>query len=196
MKQIKNIILASSSPRRLELLNLIGIIPKRVLPPKIDESNKIPSIKKKVSEIALKKALYIKKKFNISNEFIISADTTVYRAGTIFNKPKNTFDVTSHLQCLSGKKHFVYGGICVVAPNGKISNRVIITEVYFKKISKCDYDNLFLINDGIGKAGGYSIQSSGALLVKKIKGSFSNVVGLSLYDVNNMLIGLGWKKSK
>ena len=196
MKQIKNIILASSSPRRLELLNLIGIIPKRVLPPKIDESNKIPSIKKKVSEIALQKALYIKKKFNISDEFIIAADTTVYRAGTIFNKPKNTFDVTSHLQCLSGKKHFVYGGICVVAPNGKISNRVIITEVYFKKISKCDYDNLSLINDGIGKAGGYSIQSSGALLVKKIKGSFSNVVGLSLYDVNNMLIGLGWKKSK
>ena len=196
MKQIKNIILASSSPRRLELLNLIGIIPKKVLPPKIDESNKIPSIKKKVSEIALKKALYIKKKFNISNEFIISADTTVYRAGTIFNKPKNTFEVTSHLQSLSGKKHFVYGGICVVAPNGKISNRVIITEVYFKKISKCDYDNLSLINDGIGKAGGYSIQSSGALLVKKIKGSFSNVVGLSLYDVNNMLIGLGWKKSK
>ena len=196
MKQIKNIILASSSPRRLELLNLIGIIPKRVLPPKIDESNKIHSIKKKVSEIALQKALYIKKKFNISDEFIISADTTVYRAGTIFNNPNNTFDVTSHLQCLSGKKHFVYGGICVVAPNGKISNRVIITEVYFKKISKCDYDNLSLINDGIGKAGGYSIQSSGALLVKKIKGSFSNVVGLSLYDVNNMLIGLGWKKSK
>ena len=196
MKQIKNIILASSSPRRLELLNLIGIIPKKVLPPKIDESNKIPSIKKKVSEIALKKALYIKKKFNISDEFIISADTTVYRAGTIFNKPKNTFEVTSHLQSLSGKKHFVYGGICVVAPNGKISNKVVTTEVHFKRISKCDYDNLSLINDGIGKAGGYSIQSSGALLVKKIKGSFSNVVGLSLYDVNNMLIGLGWKKSK
>ena len=138
MKQIKNIILASSSPRRLELLNLIGIIPKKVLPPKIDESNKIPSIKKKVSEIALQKALYIKKKFTISDEFIIAADTTVYRAGTIFNKPKNNFEVTSHLQCLSGKKHFVYGGICVVAPNGKLSNKVVTTEVHFKRISKCD----------------------------------------------------------
>lgn len=196
MKLTKNIVLASSSPRRLELLKLIGINPKKIISPNIDESNNISSIKKKVSEIAFKKASHIKKQHNIKNEFIIAADTIVFRAGIIFDKPKNKDEVISHLKNLSGKKHYVYGGICVIAPDGKISKKVVVTEVFLKKVSSCEYNNLFLIKDGVGKAGGYSIQNTGALIVKKIKGSFSNVVGLSLFDVNNMLIGLGWKKSK
>lgn len=177
------------------LLNQIGIYPKKVQNPKIKEIiDKSISIKENAKIFSYLKALEIRKKEK--DCFIIAADTIVSRVGEIYNKPKNIFDVKDCLKNLSGRKHKVYGGICVISPSGKISKKLVISEVYFKRVSFDELSDVNLLKDGIGKAGGYAIQSLGCILIKKIKGSYSNIVGLSLFDSLNMLIGLGWKKTE
>ena len=196
MRKKNKIILASASQRRLCLLNQIGLHPSKTLSPNINESAiKYKSLIKTVREIAYKKAEEVRKLNKIENKFIIAADTMVSRAGKIYDKANDCDEVKKFLKELSGKKHLVLGGICVISPEGKISKKVITTEVFFKIISNEELNTLSLLEDGVGKAGGYAIQSLGSILVKKIKGSFSNVVGLSLFDVFNMLVGLGWKNS-
>ena len=197
MKKKTNIILASSSPRRVELLNQIGLNPEEIINPVIDESKIHCSvITKTVIEIAFQKANFVKKKYHFKDKFIIAGDTLVYRAGKTYGKAKDLDSVKKNLNELSGKRHYVYGGICVISPNGKIAKKLVTTEVFMKRISLKELGTSDILNEGIDKAGGYAIQGFGSILVKKIKGSFSNVVGLSLFDVFNLLIGLGWEKSK
>ena len=197
MKKKTNIILASSSPRRVELLNQIGLNPDEIINPHIDESKVDCSvITKTVIEIAFQKANFVKKKYHFKDKFIIAGDTLVYRAGKTYGKAKDLDSVKKNLNELSGKRHYVYGGICVISPNGKIAKKLVTTEVFMKRISLKELGTSDILNEGIDKAGGYAIQGFGSILVKKIKGSFSNVVGLSLFDVFNLLIGLGWEKSK
>ena len=197
MKKKTNIILASSSPRRVELLNQIGLNPEEIINPVIDESKIHCSvITKTVIEIAFQKANFVKNKYNFKDKFIIAGDTLVYRAGKTYGKAKDLDSVKKNLNELSGKRHYVYGGICVISPNGKIAKKLVTTEVFMKRISLKELGTSDILNEGIDKAGGYAIQGFGSILVKKIKGSFSNVVGLSLFDVFNLLIGLGWEKSK
>ena len=197
MKKKTNIILASSSLRRVALLNQIGLNPEEIINPIIDESKIHCSvITKTVIEIAFQKANFVKNKYNFKDKFIIAGDTLVYRAGKTYGKAKDLDSVKKNLNELSGKRHYVYGGICVISPNGKIAKKLVTTEVFMKKISLKELGAGDILNEGIDKAGGYAIQGFGSILVKKIKGSFSNVVGLSLFDVFNLLIGLGWEKSK
>jgi septum formation protein len=197
LKKKTNIILASSSPRRVELLNQIGLNPEEIINPVIDESKIHCSvITKTVIEVAFQKANIVKKKYNFKDKFIIAGDTLVYRAGKTYGKAKDLDSVKKNLNELSGKRHYVYGGICVISPNGKIAKKLVTTEVFMKRISLKELGTSDILNEGIDKAGGYAIQGFGSILVKKIKGSFSNVVGLSLFDVFNLLIGLGWEKSK
>ena len=197
MKKKTNIVLASSSKRRIQLLNQIGIIPEKIIPHEYSESFSVN--RKKLNEfkkVSLYKALSIRKKGIFKNKYILAADTIIFRAGKIYHKTDKLDLIKSYLKELSGKKHFVYGGICVISPKNEIVNRLIITEVFFKRISKNELNNIDLIKDGVNKSGGYAIQSLGQLLIKKIKGSYSNVVGLSLFDLNNILYGLGWRKNK
>ena len=164
-----NITLASSSKRRLDLLRKIGIEPYRIINPEINEMNfeDIP-INKRPREIAFQKALAAKEKNPATDNFIIAGE-------------------------LSGKKHFVLGGLCVLSPNGEISKRTVKTEVFFKKLSNTEISDEDLQKDGLNKAGGYAIQNLGSLIVSKIKGSYFNVVGLCLFELVQMLKGLGWK---
>tara|TARA_B100000989_G_C19432214_1_gene423572 strand:- start:106 stop:738 length:633 start_codon:yes stop_codon:yes gene_type:complete len=192
---VPKIILASSSQRRLDLLQKMGIKPYKVLKPEIEESSEKIQIKCKSKDIAYRKAKFVHNYYEIKNKYIIAADTLVYRSGLVYEKAKNRNEVLESLKKLSGKKHYVYGGICIISPNNKILKRVIITEVFFKKLSHNDLNDSELLAEGIGKAGGYAIQGKGSLLVKKIKGSFYNIVGLSIFELNNMLLGLGWKKN-
>ena len=190
------IILASSSPRRKSLLLKIGLIPKKILNPNVDETlfRTLP-VTKRVLEIAIKKGLNVKEKNKIKNNYILSFDNIVYRAGKIFEKTSDKNIVKRYLCELSGKKHYVYGGISLICPSGKIYKKLVTTEVFFKKLSFSEINNDELIVDGIGKAGGYAIQNLGEIIIKKIKGSYSNAVGLSIYDLNNLLTGIGWNKS-
>ena len=188
----KQIILASSSPRRLQLLKQINLKPYKVISPNIDENKVISnSIQKRPVEIAYKKALNVKKQLEKkSKDYILAADTLVYRAGKIFEKTDNINIIKDYLKNLSGKKHYVYGGICIIGPKGQVIKKSVTTEVFFKKISSEEISNENFLIEGIGKAGGYAIQGLGATLIRKIKGSYSNVVGLSLYDTLNMLKGI------
>ena len=195
MNIASEIILASSSQRRLELLDKIGIKPEKVIKPEIDEKSKISNITIKAKDLAYRKAKFVQEHYKIKNKYIIAADTIVYRSGFVYEKAENKNEVLEYLKKLSGKKHYVYGSICIISPNNKILNRVVITEVFFKRLCSYDFSDNELLFEGVGKAGGYAIQGKGSLLVKKIKGSFYNVVGLSIFELNNMLLGLGWKKS-
>ncbi len=189
------IILASSSKRRLDLLKQIGIKPDHIIEHNYDEESHFKNENDNFKNIAKLKALSVINDKVCKNHFIIAADTVVCRAGKIYKKTNELDKIKLYLNELSGKKHFVYGSICIVSPKKKIVTRLVKTEVFFKRISKEELNNNTFLRDGILKSGGYAIQSFGVMFVKKIKGSYTNVVGLSLYDVNNMLSGLGWKKS-
>ena len=195
LNNVSEIILASSSKRRLDLLKLIGIKPDKIIKPEIDELIEIPHLKCKSKDLAYKKAKFVQKRYKIENKYIIAADTMVYRSGLVYEKAKDANEVLEYLKKLSGKKHYVYGSICIISPSNKVLKRLVITEVFFKRLCNNDFNDNELLVEGIGKAGGYAIQGKGSLLVKKIKGSFYNVVGLSIFELNNMLLGLGWKKN-
>ena len=189
-----NITLASSSKRRLDLLRKIGIEPYRIINPEINEMNfeHIP-VSKRPKEIAFQKALAAKERNPATDNFIIAGDNIVFRGKKTYDKTDKISEVKRYLNELSGKKHFVLGGLCVLSPNGEISKRTVRTEVFFKKLSNTEISDENLQKDGLNKAGGYAIQNLGSLIVSKIKGSYFNVVGLCLFELVQMLKGLGWK---
>ena len=165
------------------------------MPPIFDEDSykvKLP-ITKRVVELSYLKAKSIKSNLKTTDEIIISADTEVFRCGKVFSKCRTIDDVKIYLSKLSGRKHFVYGGICVIDCNGHTYKRLVRTEVYFDFISKDDFSNPFLLNEGVGKAGGYAIQGIGGKYIRKIRGSYSNVVGLCLNSLYKILINIGFK---
>ena len=178
----------------MNLLKKIKIEPHEIIPHNINEKNYSDlSPIKMVKKLSYEKAMNVKKKTQ-NNKFILSADTTVARGNKVFEKTNDKNLIKEYLNQLSGRKHIVYGGICVIAPDGFLSTRVVKTEVFFRRLFKNDFNDKDLINEGIGKAGGYAIQGYGASLVSKIKGSYFNVVGLSIFDVLLMLKGLGWTR--
>lgn len=186
-----NLILASASPRRIELLKQVGITPSQILPADIDET---PLKNEKLTDLALRlaqgKAQAIFQTIGKSeNQFILAADTVVAKGRRLIDKALSEEDVKSALQNLSGSRHKIYGGMCLITPDGKSISRLSTTNVQFKRLSKSEIDNYVLSGEGIGKAGGYGIQGIAASFVKSINGSYSNIVGLSLYDTMQMLNG-------
>jgi len=189
------IVLASSSCRRELLLRQLGINNFKVIKPNFSEENyknDLP-ITKRVVELAFLKAKSVVEGIKDKNFIIVSGDTEVFRSGMVFSKTFSHQKVKEYLISLSGRKHFVYGGICVIDSKGKISRRFVQTEVYFNKISSKELEDQHLINEGIGKSGGYAIQGLAAKFIKKIRGSHSNVIGLSIPDLYQILKGLGFK---
>ena len=189
-EDLGKVILASSSQRRRELITKFNFNDLEIIEPSINEKKFIVqnSLSQSVKNIALNKALNVKKKIkhHLKPATIIAGDTIVYRAGKILHKPRSKSSVRECLDYLSSRKHRVLGGICVISKKGKIYNRVVTTEVFFEKIDKVDYCDE-LLNEGIGKSGGYAIQGLSSRFVKKIKGSYTNVVGLSIPEVYKIL---------
>ena len=178
----------------MELLKQLGFQNIKTINPMIEENKvKKKSIQKLVVELSYLKAQSALKRIKTFNGYIISGDTEVYRCKEVFSKTNSKIQVKEYLSKLSGRKHFVYGGITVISSDGKISKKLVKTEVFFNHISKKELNNKMLIEDGIGKAGGYAIQGLASKFVKKIKGSYTNVVGLSLSDLYLMLKGIGFK---
>lgn len=188
------LILASASPRRLELLKQVGIVPTHVVPADIDETplkNEIPRLH--AQRLALEKAQAVAK--NHAGAFILAADTVVGCGRRILPKAETADEVRECLALLSGRRHRVYGGIALIRPDGKISKRTVETVVQFKKLSPSEMDSYIASGEGQGKAGGYAIQGRAAAFSSFIGGSYSNIVGLSLYDVATMLNGTGFPQS-
>jgi septum formation protein len=188
------LILASASPRRAALLKQIGITPDQIIPAAIDET---PKKNEKPRDLALRlakeKALAIQ---NHPDAFILAADTVVCCGARILPKAETESEARECLNLLSGRRHRVYGGIALISPDGKIRTRVCETMLQFKKLTKREIDDYIDSKEWNGKAGGYAIQGRAAAFVKFINGSYSNVVGLSLYDTMAMLTGAGFTPGK
>jgi septum formation protein len=183
-------ILASASARRLDLLTQIGKKPLRTHPVDIDETplaRELPS--RYAARMAKTKALAAAEKY--PETYILAADTVVACGRRILRKSETEDDELRALSLLSGRRHRVYGGVCLVLPDGTLCERLVKTSVVFKVLSQSDKKEYVACGEWEGKAGGYAIQGKAALFVRQIIGSYSNVVGLPLFETGALLNGKG-----
>ena len=183
------LVLASTSPRRLELLARIGLTPTRVAAPEIDETplkGELP--RAYVARLAEGKALAVDR---AANEVVLAGDTTVAVGRRILEKPVDEADLRRMLGLLSGRRHHVWSGVCVVGIDGKPRVRVADTIVAFKVLSAAEIDWYVECGEGMGKAGGYAIQGRAESFVRLLSGSHSNVVGLPLFETRGLLSSAG-----
>lgn len=184
------LILASASPRRKDLLQQIGVVPDVIDASDIDEQIiKREKPRQYVKRMAEEKARCVSGKY--PKDFILAADTIVVCGSKILPKAKNAQQVAQYLTLLSGRQHTVMTAICVITPDGKLVTKVASSKIRFKSLSQEEVALYASCKEGEGKAGGYAIQGAADAFVKSINGSYSNVVGLPLYEVKNLLTGLG-----
>lgn len=189
------LILASASPRRLSLLKQINIIPDDVIPADIDESP-LPREKPKdhAARLSLEKAKTIAN--NHPDAFILAADTVVACGQRILPKTLSEDETSECLKLISGRRHHVYGGISLITPHGKTITRVSDTLVQFKTLTQNEIKTYLETGEWNGVAGGYAIQGYASAFIKFMRGSYSNVVGLCLYDTMQILHGSGFFKDE
>lgn len=189
---MSKLILASASPRRLELLAQIGIVPDQVAPADIDETPmRDESPRRLALRLAEEKARAVAK--SNGGAFVLAADTVVACGNRAIGKAEDVAEARKFLTLLSGRRHRVYGGMCLIAPDGTERSRVIETQVKFRTLGNEDLNRYLSHDEWQGKAGAYAIQGHAATFVKAISGSYSNVVGLSLCEVDGLLRGLGYQ---
>ena len=191
------LVLASGSPRRLELLNQAGIDPDRLLPTDLDETpqrNEHPrSLAKRLSSEKAKVAARAVKGLDLgAPAFVLAADTVVSVGRAVMPKADLADDAIANLRTLSGRTHRVYTGVCLVSPNGAQRQRLVETRVRFKRLSREDIDSYMASQEWRGKAGGYAIQGRAGSFVVRLVGSYTNVVGLPLYETLALLAGEGY----
>ena len=188
------LILASASPRRLDLLRQAGIEPHLIVPADIDETPlKAETPDKHALRLAVAKAQAIAP--HHPGAFILAADTVVGCGRRILPKAEDEATAARCLELISGRRHRVLGGIALIAPDGRIGTRLVESAVIFKRLSTAEMASYLASGEWNGKAGGYAIQGRAAAYIRFMSGSYSNVVGLSLYDVHQLLTGFGWSGS-
>ena len=186
---MRKLVLASTSPRRRELLARIGLAPARVAAPDIDETplkGELP--RAYVARLAETKALAVER---APGEVVLAGDTTVAVGRRILEKPIDEVDLRRMLGLLSGRRHHVWSGVCVVGADGKPRVRVADTIVAFKPLSAAEIDWYVESGEGMGKAGGYAIQGVAAAFVTRLDGSYSGVMGLPLFETSALLRRFG-----
>ena len=184
------LILASASPRRLQLLAQIGIKPDAVRPSDIDET---PKPKELPRPLALRLAEEKLAAYPAEAAFVLAADTVVAVGRRLLPKTEQRDEAEQCLRLMSGRAHRVLTGVAVRAPDGRISSKVVVTRVQMKRLSEQEITDYLDSEEWRGKAGGYGIQGRAAAFIRSLSGSYSSVVGLPLHETHNMLIGLGWK---
>ena len=178
-------ILASASPRRLELLKLLGITPAHVIPADIDESERKGELPLTyVKRIAEAKAQLVAQQY--PNALVLAADTTVAVGRRILQKPADEMEARAFLKLLSGRRHQVMTCVAVVK-NGKLRSRTVTTVVRFSRLSTAELDGYIESGEWKGKAGAYAIQGRAAAFIPFMSGSHSNVVGLPLHETAQLL---------
>ena len=185
------LVLASASPRRLALLAQIGIVPDVVDPADIDETpakDELPAAH--VVRLAEAKARTVAARR--PGAFILAADTVVACGRRILPKAEDEASARACLTLLSGRRHRVYGGLAVIAPGGEIGVRRVVSQVLFKRLSDSEIGVYLQSGEWHGKAGGYAIQGGAAAFIPWISGSYSNVVGLPLFETAQLLAGRGY----
>lgn len=179
-----HLILASSSPRRRELLQQLGL-EFDIFSPEIDESVLAgEDVAAYVERLACAKAQAVLEQF--PDAIILAADTSVGVDDQILGKPESKQHAFEMWQSISGRKHDVFSGICVRTSHEK-SSIVVRTKVEFQALSRNDMEDYWATGEPIGKAGAYAIQGIAARYIPRIEGSYSNVVGLPLYETVQLL---------
>jgi len=191
------LVLASASPRRLMLLSQVGVEPDALRPSSIDETPKKGEMPRSlVSRLARAKAEaardLIANDKDLAEAYVLAADTVVAQGRNIFGKPANIDEAFATLQRLSGRAHRVLTGICLLTPDDRVRLKIIDTRVRFKRLSKEEMQSYLASREWRGKAGGYAIQGLAGCFVQKLVGSYTNVVGLPLTEVVQMLVGEGF----
>jgi septum formation protein len=188
-----NLILASASPRRLDLLKQVHITPDKIIAAEIDETPLKGELPRALAtRLSAAKAEAVRSKN--PDSFILAADTVVACGRRILPKAENEKDTRECLHLLSGRRHHVLGGIALITPDGQLHQKISDTVVQFKILTQTEIDSYIASGEWNGKAGGYAIQGLAAAFIKSIRGSYSNVVGLSLYDTMQILTGAGFKR--
>ncbi len=189
------LILASSSPRRLALLRQIGVEPAHIVTPEIDETplpRELPRVcARRLAEAKI--AAVVADAEEMDGAFILSADTVVACGRRILPKAADRESAEHCLRLLSGRRHRVYTGVALSAPDGRRACRVVMTVVRFKRLSSVELGWYLASGEWQGKAGGYAIQGRAEGFTLSINGSYSNVVGLPLAATLGLLCGLGWR---
>jgi septum formation protein len=198
MSSLQTLVLASGSPRRIELLQQAGIEPSRVFPADIDETplraEHPRSLAKRLSkEKAEKASAALTKEVGHAQGFILAADTVVAVGRRILPKAETADEATNCLQLLSGRAHRVYTGVCLITPGGKLRQRLVETRVRFKRLPREEIASYLASGEWRGKAGGYAVQGLAGSFVIKLAGSYTNVVGLPLYETMALLAGEGFQ---
>ncbi|HEX3953766.1 MAG TPA: Maf family protein [Stellaceae bacterium] len=184
--------LASASPRRLELLRQIGIVPDIIDPADIDETpgrGELPP--GHAVRLAEAKARAVQPRH--PGAFVLAADTVVACGRRILPKAEDEKTARACLALLSGRRHRVYGGVALISPKGDIAIRRVVSHVTFKRLSEAEMAAYLAGGEWHGKAGGYAIQGHAAALISWVAGSYSNVVGLPLFETAQLLAGRGYR---
>lgn len=183
------LVLASSSPRRRDLLAQIGVAPARIVAPDIDETplpGELPAHYAVRLAVAKAQAVQLK-----AGEAVLAGDTCVAIGRRILPAAQTADDVAAFLALLSGRRQTVCSAIAVIDPEGRVRTRLTKSTVIFKRLEAAEIAAYAASGEGIGKAGGYAIQGLAAGLIRHIAGSYSGVVGLPLFETRALLKAAG-----
>ncbi|MEM9277725.1 MAG: Maf-like protein [Pseudomonadota bacterium] len=197
MSATHKLVLASGSPRRLQLLQQIGVDPDFLSPVDADETpnrGEVPrSLAKRLAKEKAAIALEnVKRSEEMQGSYVLAADTVVGIGRRILPKAELLDDAEMCLRLLSGRNHRVYTGLTLATPKGTLRHRLVESRVRFKRLSRDELEAYLASGEWRGKAGGYAIQGIAGSFVVKLIGSYSNVVGLPLYETMSLLSGDGF----
>lgn len=191
------LVLASASPRRLMLLEQVGIAPDALRPTSIDETPKRGEMPRTLAaRLARAKSEtardLIANDPSLADAFVLAADTVVAVGRRILVKPADIEEASACLRLLSGRSHRVLTGLCLITPDDHVRMKIVDTRVRFRRLSEDDIQSYLASREWRGKAGGYAIQGLAGCFIQKLVGSYTNVVGLPLTEVTAMLTGEGY----
>lgn len=189
------LVLASASPRRLALLAQVAITPDAVDPADVDETplpRELP--RRHALRLAEGKARAVAVRH--PRAFILGADTVVACGRRILPQARDVETARRCLTLLSGRRHRVFGGIAVIAPDGSLATRCVESIVTFRRLDPIELEDYLAARDWEDKAGGYAIQGLAARFVRHLGGSYSNVVGLPLFETVALLAGKGYAPAR
>ena len=185
------LVLASASPRRLELLARIGVVPDAVVPADIDETPARAELPAHyAARIALEKAVAVHSAE--AGSIVLAADTVVAAGRRILPKTEDEEEARRTLALLSGRRHRVHTAVTVIGADGTRRHRISTTIVSFKRLDNAELDNYLAGGEWRGKAGAYAIQGRAEALIRQMSGSHSGVVGLPLFETRALLIAAGY----
>ncbi|KQP11348.1 septum formation inhibitor Maf [Methylobacterium sp. Leaf99] len=195
--QAARLVLASASPRRLALLQQVGIEPDALLPADVDETPRKSETPRELARRLARDKLGVagdaaRRRDDMRQAFVIAADTVVAVGRRVLPKAEVADEAADCLRLLSGRQHRVYTAVCVLSPKGTRRERLVETRVRFKRLSGREIEAYIASEEWRGKAGGYAIQGLAAAFVVKLVGSHSGVIGLPLYETLSLLEGEGF----